>query len=200
MRIERRSVYQYDLDGNFIRKFNSVKDAAENVETKVQCIYEAIDGKKTKLSKGFIWRSFKEKKIEVDLTQKRNRKKVYQYDLKGNYLRSFITMSEASKTLETSYQNIIGALEGKKAKTAKGFQWRTYKKIKIKELIKNHQPNTKPVIITKNGKEKRYISIKEASREERLNRSNLVRILKGKVKNPETKIRYADEKNEQKKK
>jgi group I intron endonuclease len=56
-----------------------------------------------------------------------NAKKVYQYDLKGNYVRSFVSHGEAARHLGTEKSNgssISACVRGVKGhKTAYGFQW-----------------------------------------------------------------------------
>lgn len=55
-------VYQYDLNGNFIASYNSIKEAAEKLKVKQIGISESI--KKHQQSKGFLWSYEKLEKIE----------------------------------------------------------------------------------------------------------------------------------------
>ena len=57
-------------------------------------------------------------------------KEVYQYDLRGNYLRSFSSVKEASLSTGAPMSNISLALNGH-ANIAGGFVWRFYKVLKL---------------------------------------------------------------------
>ena len=52
-----------------------------------------------------------------------NAKAILQFDLKGNFIREFISIAEASRFMNTSYSNINGVLKNRQ-KTAKEFKWR----------------------------------------------------------------------------
>lgn len=57
-------------------------------------------------------------------------KKVYQYDLRGNYIREFNSLTEASLSTKTDLANLSEALHGK-CNIAGGFVWRFYKAEKL---------------------------------------------------------------------
>ena len=50
-----RAVEQYDLNGNYIRSYNSISEASKTVGIKHSCISAAASGR-TKFSKGFKWK------------------------------------------------------------------------------------------------------------------------------------------------
>jgi NUMOD1 domain len=189
-----KTVYQYDLEGNYIREYSGVSEAAKDVGIRIQPIYNAIDGKRAKYSAGYIWRSFKKEKIKVDLSDKNRGKEIHQYDLEGNYIRSFISITEAGKILGTTSGNLTCAIDGKKSKTAKRFYWRTVKKKRIKVIGDGLPKNNIPVIIKRGNKEKKYDSILEASREENFSSFRMKRILIGEIKDSSISVSYARKK------
>lgn len=69
--------------------------------------------------------------------------KVYAYDLDGNYVREFESISEAERVLKTSDGNIKTAID--KKGTAKGYQLRYCKKEKIEKYHKNGFKSVKAV-------------------------------------------------------
>ena len=52
-----------------------------------------------------------------------NAKAILQFDLKGNFIREFISVAEASRFMNTSHSNINGVLKNRQ-KTAKEFKWK----------------------------------------------------------------------------
>ena len=78
--------------------------------------------------------------ISVEKTAKARRKKIYQYDLEGNFIREFESCREASKFLKRDEDAISNCARGKN-KSTYGFQWfYEFKGEKTKKLtyIKNH--------------------------------------------------------------
>ena len=68
---------------------------------------------------------------------------MYAYDLDGNYVREFESISEAERVLKTSDGNIKTAID--KKGTAKGYQLRYCKKEKIEKYHKNGFKSVKAV-------------------------------------------------------
>jgi hypothetical protein len=50
-------------------------------------------------------------------------KKVFQYDLQGNFIKEFPSASEAGRQLKLSYNSICEVCRGNRAKTCGGFIW-----------------------------------------------------------------------------
>jgi len=120
-----RSIYQFSLNGTLIKKFASVADASRAVGgNHANIIYCAIG--KTKSSYGYIW-SYSERigdkadKIKNYVSPKAI--PIIQYDLKGNLVREYNSISEASRCLNASAGTIGMALNGKR-KTAYKSVWR----------------------------------------------------------------------------
>jgi hypothetical protein len=120
-------VYQYDLEGNFIKEWNSIIEAANHFNRNHGMdIINCCRGKQ-KTAYNFIWRKNQEKININELNLgKRKRNIILQYDLKGNFIKEWNTITEASLFLKVSGVSITHNLKGKQ-KTAYGFKWK-YKK------------------------------------------------------------------------
>jgi group I intron endonuclease len=110
--------------GKFFGEENPFYGKHHTKETK-QKLSEFRKGKK--FSMGFTGKSHKEEsKSKTSQTLKNNpnvkRTKVFQYDIEGNFLREFQSISDASKFVGTTPSNIKYTCEGK-FKHCKGYKW-----------------------------------------------------------------------------
>lgn len=173
-------VYKYDLLGNLVGKFNSIREAALSVNSKSAYISMVCNGHK-KSHKGFIWKY--DKNIEC-VMYKNNSKhhasyKVYQYDLDGIMLGEFKSIREASRKTGVSYGCISDCVNHKR-KSAGGYQWTkgstpdTYikkggAKIPIEQLLNG--------IVINN-----FVSATEASMKTGVNRKSISKTCLGQLK------------------
>lgn len=117
-------VLQFDLDGNFIREFSSVKEAAKFHNCDTHTISYACSGR-TKTGVGFLWKRKKDyhgQKI-MYIPYVRETKHVFQYDLDGNFIAEYESVMQAENALGHNGNNIKAACNGKQ-KTAYGFKWK----------------------------------------------------------------------------
>jgi hypothetical protein len=116
---QKRKVSQYDLQGNFIKSFESIKDAA-SYEFDESNIQDCCVGR-LKSSKGYIWRYSEDSPPE----KYRNKtiKSVFQYTLTGNLIKEWYSISQASKELAIGSNSITTCCKGK-YKSAGGFIWK----------------------------------------------------------------------------
>lgn len=126
--IPNKPVLQYDLNGNFIREFKGISYAKKL--TKVNKIIDCCKLRR-KSAGGFQWR-YKEdnkflkkiKKYTPDTTYfKSLYKPVLQYDLDGNFIKEYYSLSEAAKSIG-KYHPLIRMCCILKNKSAYSFQWR----------------------------------------------------------------------------
>lgn len=112
-------IYKYDmLSGNFLEKFDSVKDAATkcNLKSHSRIISAAKYGKK---SGGYRWSyELKDNILNCSLTSSNKPKQIEQYDLYGNLIKTW-DISECRKL----YPNCIKVCRGAREK-AHGFVWK----------------------------------------------------------------------------
>lgn len=119
------SILQYDIEGNFIREWNSGKQyAEENNLINGTAITQCLKGKSPSAYNS-LWRyktNDYPKKINTPIYFKNNFTPVIQYDLKGNFIREWDSILEASRFLNISKQGICNTLK-KRAKSSGGFIW-----------------------------------------------------------------------------
>lgn len=90
-------IYQYDLDGNFIKEWNSIKEASTFYSVTNGAI-EAVLLEKTLSSAGFIWKRYYKKKVDkrkirVEL------KKINKFSMSGDLIESFESMRNLHERL-----------------------------------------------------------------------------------------------------
>lgn len=137
-----KPVISFDLHGNKLKEFNSVKEAASYYK----CSVAAIGGCCRKIlftATGIIFRYKADvgdkKKINISFLKKskgkigKRDKKIYQYNLNGKFIRKWNTISEAAKYHNISESNLTYAL--KDNVTVINFIWK-YDKTPIKNFSK----------------------------------------------------------------
>lgn len=100
-----KKVYQYDLEGNLIKIWAGITYAALELNILMPCI-SACCSRKTLTCANYVW-SYEE--LEKEYFREINYprcKKVKQFDKYGNFVRTFNSMSDASKTTGIPLSNI----------------------------------------------------------------------------------------------
>lgn len=124
-------VEKYSLDGILLETFSSLRAAAESVNISFKTISSNCRGI-TKTSGGFIWKyAGKSYNPIVKSEAKDKRKKVYQYDLDGNFIKEWESVSCIEET--TKIRHISCVCLGK-LNFSGGFQWRYDKLDKLDKL------------------------------------------------------------------
>jgi hypothetical protein len=130
-----RKIYcKYDLNGNFIKKYKSITEAAKDNNTQISIINQAAKVKT--ISKGYQWRYYnKNYKNNIGIvTGKLQNVKIEQYSLNGDFIKEWDSVKEASKILVINSVNIIKVLKQNR-KTAGNFQWKyTFNNVKIEKV------------------------------------------------------------------
>lgn len=115
-------INQYDSEGVLIKQFNSLKEAADSVNGKWQCIQNSCNNHT--FSYGYIWLRDNDDIKNVNLNKKRSSSRViYQYDLNGNLLKKFKTLKDAGKSIGVAAQSIQACCNGK-SKQSGGYIWK----------------------------------------------------------------------------
>ena len=159
--------YQYSLSGVFLKSYVSTQDAANTLK----CSQSSIASVCRKLffqSNGYIWRYAEDDYIEgVDLPHeetvfiRKGLTPVYQYDLNGNLLNKYDSVTEAANKYNMSTTNISKACLGE-IKTAKGFIWR-YEEVNFtKEELNFIKENKRKRKITQSDKDGNYLNTFES--------------------------------------
>jgi hypothetical protein len=116
---------------------------------------------------------------------------VYQFDLSGNLIRSYLSMRKAERATGLNHGNISRCCSGEKSQ-AGGFVFRTSPNLQIDKLVVKHMQCPKQVVeIDKNGNViQEFNSIVQASRSTGIDASNISRMCNGLKKRKKTKGRY----------
>ena len=121
-----KNIYQYDLDGNYIKEWTSISDIAGefNVED-ASCIYSCISGKLNSCF-GFQWRYDKLNKInsiksKSKIISELKRKPVYQYDRDGVFIKKYDYLEKVALD-GFNYKNVSECCIGNRT-TCGDYQW-----------------------------------------------------------------------------
>ena len=119
-----KTVYQFDLQGNLLKRWKSVTEASKqfsNPSSARSAITNNCIGK-TNQSFGYFW-SYKNK---FELKVNKHYVAVAKYDDEGNFIESYTSIQEAANknNIKTS-SNIINAIKGYQ-KRCGGFRWRYF--------------------------------------------------------------------------
>lgn len=122
--INNKECYQYDSCGRFVASYISTTEAALKTNINQSCIAAVCRGDFSK-SGGFYWKYASDVEYGVDLSEEevkklntsKNSKKVCEYDLQGNLLRIWDSITDAANYYGLSTSNISAACKGKIRKT-----------------------------------------------------------------------------------
>lgn len=119
--------HQYDLNGNYIQSFKSVKNAEETLNIKLPGLNDAIKMEQT--YKGFIWKRGTKLDSVSSYNPKSKSKKVAQLDDSGNIIKIFNTVREA----RNEFPNVSKVLNGC-ASHCHGFKFKYYTE-EVNEIV-----------------------------------------------------------------
>jgi hypothetical protein len=114
----RKKIYQYNTNGDLVHLWDSIKEAKQKYPVD-------IDGclkKNTKLAGGFIWSYSPLQDFSFHLTP-RPGKFVSQYDIRGNFIKTWKSANEAERHFNSKPGDNIASCCRKKQKTAYGYLW-----------------------------------------------------------------------------
>ena len=159
------ALFQYDFDGNFIKKWDSVKSAVEFFGCNGNRFNMAIKDKRSAL--GCFWSKTYYEKLDVSTFRKSNHQEVWCYYKNGEIYKKYDNATDAQKDLKLTKASINDAISHRKC--LKGFYFisdilRSDDIIKQNNLIYNLSDNS--ISRYSNGKLiQTYPSIKQAARE-----------------------------------
>lgn len=125
-KVPTKVLVQYDIYGNYINHFISQEEASQKTGASKGTISFVINGRQ-KTSGGFVWRYFDADKIPEKIEKTEittpEAKEVIQLDLDGNIIKTFPSITSASKICGICTKNIRNVINGKQ-KTAGGYKWK----------------------------------------------------------------------------
>lgn len=120
-------VLQYDLNGHFIREFESVAEASRETNTRDSGIEKCVRGKQERVG-NYIWKRKTQENIALQIPpynpKPKRKKSILQYDEQGNFIQEYITMEDALKCNKISRGTLMKCLSGIK-KSYNGYVWKT---------------------------------------------------------------------------
>ncbi|WP_153796806.1 NUMOD1 domain-containing DNA-binding protein [Foetidibacter luteolus] len=133
-----RQVSQYNQKGNRIKTFPSILEASRQTGVSPTSIGSVLQGKQLTAG-GYFWAPGKERRFDVDALRKKSRDrrkesrgtKVTQYDLQGNRVACYLSLTDAAEAVCGHSTGISAAIRGI-IRQAYGFVWKKgYQRKKI---------------------------------------------------------------------
>ena len=159
-------IYQYDIYGNFIRKWISAQHAACELGIIASNISACCLGI-SKTCKGFVWSYIPLDKEYFDNITISHGVRIKQYDKYGNYIKTFKSIKEASKETGIGIGNISTSCQKKGGNLTNGLYRWTYEYDEIDKSKIKKPDNQRPVTQydLQGNIIKKWNSMIEASRE-----------------------------------
>ncbi len=190
---EAKKVLQYDINGMFLKCWDSIEDVSNTLKISKTHLYRNLNNYVRKYSTDtkniFQWR-YNTGEIEENIG-KQNTKVIVQYDMYGNKVKVWNSTSEIQNTLNMNKKVINSCTRGSTKKTY-GFQWVLTDSTKIVDKIdslvidKSQEKNKTPKFICQyslNGDLiKTWPSIRDASQTLNIKRSLILDCITGKLK------------------
>lgn len=108
--IYKKEVYQYTLEGIFMKKYNSIREASKITNLQEASISKAILYKRT--SGKYLWSDIKLDKLNISNYSVYNPEiKVYIYDSGGIYITEYKSENECCKQLKCNLSNVQRAIK-----------------------------------------------------------------------------------------
>lgn len=127
-------VYQYSLDGTFIKEWESIIQIEKELGFADTNISACCKGKQH-TAYGYIWRFEKFDKVEPVNVRMYN-----QYDFDGNYIQTFYRIQDINEALGYKAIQVLEVCEGRR-KQAGGYMWSYERKEKIEPYVKDSKKN-----------------------------------------------------------
>lgn len=170
-----RKIAQYSIDGRFIRVWDSITEAEEKLN--LNSIQGNLRGT-TKYCGDYQWRFYDGDNSDIAPVQKKE-KVVFQFDLQGNLIKTWKSITEASKsfTNNKAAKTAIWNVCNNKSNQAYGYYW-SYKN-KFTPKVNNHLSSVAKYNDIGEFIES-YSSIKEAAQKNDIKSpSNIIAAIKG---------------------
>lgn len=119
-----KKVIQYNIDGDFIKEWDSATEASKYLNTSIGGISNCCNYK-LKTSQGYVWRfKFKPLLLNLSTTKRIISKPIIQYSIEGEFIKEWISAKEAETTIGRINNSQITQCCRNKLKKAYGFKWK----------------------------------------------------------------------------
>lgn len=133
------AVYQYSLEGKFLQKYDSVREAAEKYNIPVHNIYSALS--RNNIAGKYQWSYVKVDRMDSNFS---NRIPVISFTLKGQRVNTYLGMNEAAQLSGDSWNTIKKSCETHQHSGK--YQWRYWAEDPDIKQIPAYQWNPKQAI------------------------------------------------------
>lgn len=176
-------VAQFDMDGNYIKTFPSVAEAAEEVNSLPQGIYSACDGYYAS-RRGYQWRYLSDaEKCGMKLSKVKQQpliRPVHQYTMDGDYVASYNSISEAMYQFGARGTGGIRSVCTGRNRHSHGYRW-SYEKVEKLGSIEDDKGLRPVVQMDTNGNViKVYSKMKDAAKEHNITVGSIWAVCNGK--------------------
>jgi plasmid maintenance system antidote protein VapI len=113
-------VLQYSLSGNLLNEYSSIVGASKETGIDKASISQTCRGR-TNTAGGFQWK-YKDRKDSVSAVERKGKKTVVQYSLKGKRIREWESAAEAGRELNIERGSITAVCRGRRNMTG-GYRW-----------------------------------------------------------------------------
>ncbi len=129
-------IYQYSLEGVFIKEWNTIVSAANYLNCSESCVGKAVLHKTT--SNSYLWTDYRVDKLNIEQFNVYSPEKIiYQYGEFGEFIRSFNSISETSRFFNVNIANIQRSLKGGYRTQGNYFSFELLPKYIINEVKRN---------------------------------------------------------------
>lgn len=124
-----QGVKQYDINGNFIREYETITQASQVTGVNLSKISAVCKGKR-KTSGGYVWKYSNDKHIVLkrantyDPSKDKSAKAVVQCDKEGNVVAEYYSISDVARKNPDMLRSAIQQNLRGKSKTAYGYVWK----------------------------------------------------------------------------
>ena len=199
---KRKAVIQYDLEGNKVNAFPSIALASEKTGVNKTTISAVCRGS-VKTAGGFLWKYvtnkntiesiIKNNKEDHDTKKLKRQRAVIQYDLNGNKVKEYSSITAAAQEAEVSRAQIVRVCSSQADKTGGGYIWKyandktpveaLVKEVKLACTLAKHAKSKKVIQYELNGaKLNEYTSVGEASKKTGAKYSSIASACRGESK------------------
>ena len=149
----KKKIIQYNIKGELIKKFNSIKEASNELKISKGCISLCCNRKKHTY-KGYIWRFEDDEDVEYDVGLSKNYKKIIRRFEDGSTI-IYNSIKEAAKDIGLNSSNLVNYLKGDVANKNLDLSYYDLDyddRYKKKRDVKKINGKCKPIIqLSKNG-------------------------------------------------
>lgn len=107
-----KTIYQYNLQGDFIKEWPSITEAALFYKCSNSTIGQAIFNRTPSLS--YLWTEFKTERLDVNNFQiDEHKTKCYLYNINGEFIKEFKSITNCAEYIQENVQKISKSIRGK---------------------------------------------------------------------------------------